>query len=82
MPESTRHEFTIYVNNQPFATQAHELTGAEIKALAGVPANYELFEVQGNHSSPVSDSQKVHIHNDLHFRAIPSGTFGQREFTA
>jgi Multiubiquitin len=76
MAESKAHEFTIFVNNQPFKTAAHELTGAEIKALGGVPADYELFEVHGNQSSPVSDSQKVHIHDDLHFRAIPSGTFG------
>lgn len=76
MAESKTHEFTIFVNNQPFKTAAHELTGAEIKALAGVPADYELFEVHGSQTSPVGDSQKVHIHNDLHFRAIPSGTFG------
>jgi Multiubiquitin len=82
MAQPPQHEFTIFVNNQPFKTPAHELTGAEIKALAGVPTNYELFEVNGNQTSPVSDSQKVHIHENQHFRAIPSGTFGQRDFTA
>jgi hypothetical protein len=81
MAEQTKHEFTIFVNNQPFKTSAHELSGAEIKALAGVPADYELFEVNGTQTSPVSDGQKVHIHNDQHFRAIPSGTFGQRDVT-
>ncbi len=82
MDEHTKHEFTIFVNNQSFETPAHELTGAETKALAGVPADYELFLVNGNQTSPVSDSDKIHIHNNEHFRAIPSGTFGKRDLTA
>lgn len=83
MPEdSKKHEFTIFVNNQPFKTDKQELTGAQIKTLAGVPADYELFEVQGDKTVPIGDTQEVHIHNGLHFRAIPSGTFGQRDLTA
>lgn len=76
-----KHEITIFVNNQPFRTWAHELSGAEIKALAGVPANYELFEAKGKETVPVGDSEKIHIHNEEHFRAIPSGTFGERDST-
>lgn len=70
-------EFTIYVNNKPFHTDKHELTGAQIKALAGIPADYELFEVRGDQTLAIGDDQVVHIHNDLHFRAIPAGTFGE-----
>ncbi len=82
MEEEKKHELTIFVNNQPFKTSKHELTGAQIKALAGVPADYELFEVKGDQTVSIGDSQEVHIHNDLHFRAIPSGTFGERDVTS
>ena len=72
------HEITIYVNNQPFKTTSKSLTGLEIKRLAGVPADYELFEIQGEQTIPVGNEQEVRIRENLHFRAIPSGTFGTR----
>ena len=74
--EKHNREITFYVNNEPAKTTQHELTGAEIKALAHVPADYQLFEVQGKETVPRADDQKVHIHEKQHFRAIPPGTFG------
>ena len=79
MAEQAQHNFTIFVNNQPFVTAEHLLTGAQVKILAGVPADYELFQVEGNNTVAVGDSQEVHIHEKAHFRAIPAGTFGSRD---
>jgi hypothetical protein len=76
MDEKSKATFTIFVNNNEFETQEHSLTGAAIKALAAVPADYELFEVKGDQTVPVGNEQVVHIHNKQHFRAIPAGTFG------
>lgn len=76
MQEHSKATFTIFVNNQEFQTTAHEMTGAQIKALATVPADYELFEVRGEQTVPVGNDQIVHIHEKMHFRAIPPGTFG------
>jgi hypothetical protein len=70
-------KFNIFVNNKQFQTDAHELSGAQIKQLAGVPGDYELFEVRGDQTVPVGNEQIVHIHDNLHFRAIPAGTFGR-----
>lgn len=70
--------FTIFVNNKPFNTSEHELTGGQIKDLAGVSGDYELFEVKGDQTLPVGNDQKVKILENQHFRAIPSGTFGNR----
>jgi hypothetical protein len=75
MPDS-KPKFTIFVNNNAIETSEHELTGSAIKVLGTVPADYELFEVQGNHTVPVGNDQPVHVHNKQHFRAIPPGTFG------
>ena len=69
-------EFEIFVNNKRFTTNLTEVTGNQIKQLAGVPQSYELFLVHGNDSEPVGPDQKVTIENGEHFRAIPSGTFG------
>ena len=81
MANPTQPVFTIFVNNNPFTTHEHELTGAQIKELAKVPADYELFEVRGDQTIPVGNDQTVKIHEKLHFRAIPAGTFGNRGIT-
>jgi hypothetical protein len=83
MAEETKKDkpkFKIFVNNKELETSEHELTGAAIKALANVPNDYELFEVQGNHTVPIGNEQIVKIHNNQHFRAIPAGTFGVWQF--
>jgi multiubiquitin len=76
MATSTHPTFRVFVNNNPFTTDEHTLTGARIKELAKVPADYELFEVRGDQTVPVGNDQPVQIHNNMHFRAIPAGTFG------
>lgn len=73
--------FTIFVNNNPFTTHEHKLSGSQIKALANVPADYELFQVNGDQTIPVGNDQEVPIHEKMHFRAIPAGTFGRRGIT-
>lgn len=74
--EKKKHTITFFVNNQEVTTTESQLTGAAIKALANVPADYELFEVHGSETVPIGNDQTVHIHEKLHFRAIPPGTFG------
>ena len=71
------HEFTVIINNQPFRTSEHTLTGLQIKALAGLPGDYELFLIRGAESVPVTNDEKTHIHEGIEFRAIPAGTFGR-----
>lgn len=75
-PDKGKETFTITVNNNAFQTQEHELTGAQIKHLAGVPVDYELFQIKGSNSDPVGNDQVIHVANHLAFRAIPAGTFG------
>jgi Multiubiquitin len=75
-------QFEIFVNNKPYSTGEHQLSARQIKALAGVPENYELFLEEGKESKPVGPEQVVHIHQHQHFRAIPPGTFGDLIATA
>ena len=69
-------EFEIFVNNKRFTTSSAQLTGDQIKQLASIPKDYELYLVHGNDSQPIGPTQNVDIKNGEHFRAIPPGTFG------
>ncbi len=81
MTDHGEEKITFFVNNKPVETLKDRLTGSEIKALANVPDDYELFHVQGDNTVPVGNEQPVHLHNNEHFRAIPAGTFGSYAFT-
>jgi hypothetical protein len=80
--EKEKPQFKVFVNNVEFTTHAHELTGVQIKELAAVPADYELFQVKGDQTVPIGNEEVVHMHNNDHFRAIPAGTFGDNDPTA
>jgi len=73
MPE----QFEYFVNNKPFTTSDHTLTGAEILKRAGLDETYELYVETGKESKPVGRDEVVHIHNKQRFRAIPPPTFGR-----
>ena len=50
------------------------VTGAQIKAKAGVPADYELAIIHGNKRDAVGDDQVIEIREGEHFIAVPSGS--------
>jgi hypothetical protein len=66
----------FFVNNEPFEASVSELTGAQLMQLAGVPGDYELFQVRGSETFPVGNEEELQIHEHSHFRAIPAATFG------
>ncbi len=74
--DDEKQSFTIIVNNQRFETGSKKLTGLQIKSLAGIPADYELFAVQGSTTVPVGNAEMIDLKKDAEFRAIPAGTFG------
>lgn len=67
---------TVTVNGSPVVLTERTVTGATLKAMAGVPADYELYEVHGASTKAVADTDTVHVHQGSEFRAIPAGTFG------
>lgn len=70
------HHF--YVDNKEYSTDKNFLTGLEIKNIAGVPGNYQLFhEEEGNKPDrAISDGDTVAIGHKEHFFAVPPATFG------
>jgi hypothetical protein len=78
MPEEPKlHHF--FVDAKRYETAQAALTGAQIKATASVPTNYQLFlEEEGDRPDrPISDGEAVNLADKVrHFFAVPPATFG------
>ena len=69
--EKKTDEVSIVVNNKPVSVEKHT-TGAGIKSAAGVPATFELFRIAGKKEIPITDEEKVTVHEGEKFTASPS----------
>lgn len=70
----------FFVDGKKYETAQTALTGAEIKAIAGVAANYQLFlEEEGDKpDKSISDGEAVNLTERVkHFFAVPPATFGK-----
>jgi hypothetical protein len=69
----------FFVDAKRYENAKSALTGAEIKAIASVAANYQLFlEEEGDRPDKgISDGESVNIVERVkHFFAVPPATFG------
>lgn len=73
-----KHEFTIFIDAAKYVVNKTSMTGADIKALAHIDAQYQLYqEEQGDRpDKPIPNAEAVAIRNDMHFYAIPPATMG------
>lgn len=58
---------TILVNNREVTLDGDEATGAEIKAAAGLPATFKLYDRDG---AEIGDAKTVKLREGEHFTAI------------
>lgn len=82
MNETTQHIYNFFVDAKKYETDKPNLTGLEIKNMAGVPDNYQLYlEEEGDTPDrAISDGETVVLeHGAKHFFAVPPATFGQRQ---
>jgi hypothetical protein len=82
MTETTHPPYHFFVDAKKFETDKVSLTGLEIKTIAGVPGNYQLFlEEEGDTPDrAISDGESVALdHREKHFFAVPPATFGLRQ---
>ena len=69
----------FFVDAKRYETAQMALTGAQIKAIAGVAANYQLFlEEEGDKpDKAIADGEAVNLTERVkHFFAVPPATFG------
>jgi hypothetical protein len=72
--EHAQHEkdpVEILVNNRSVTVPKHT-TGEEIKRLANVPLDFQLFRIDGNSEHPIENTDKVSVHTGQRFVASPS----------
>lgn len=74
-----KHGFTIFIDAVRYLVEKTSMTGAEIKALAHIDAQYQLYEEERGDrpDKPIRNDESVPIRNDLHFYAIPPATMGR-----
>ena len=78
MPEGPKLNH-FFVDAKKYETAQAALTGAQIKAIASVPANYQLFlEEEGDRPDlAIADGEAVNLTDKVrHFFAVPPATFG------
>jgi hypothetical protein len=72
----------FFVDGKKFETDKSTVTGADIKALAQISANYQLFlEEEGDKPDrAISDGESLVLvlEKIFHFFAVPPATFGLR----
>lgn len=76
-----KKKYIFFVDAKRFETDQASLTGAAIKAQAGVQATYQLFEEEhgDNPDKAISDADSVDLsHGAKHFYAVPPATFGTK----
>jgi hypothetical protein len=69
-----KHE--IFINEVKHDVDADSLSGAQLRALAGVPADYQLFLEQPGDDKPIADGDSVKLKNGMKFYTLPPATFG------
>ncbi len=69
----------IFINGKKFVASKPVMTGAEIKILGGVPAEYQLFlEVSGpKPDKGVRDDEQVELKSGMHFFGVVPGNLGR-----
>ena len=78
MADEKVREITIFIDAKKYKVTKTSMTGAEIKALAGIDAQYQLYleETGDNPDKPLADTESLALKEDMHFYAIPPTTFG------
>jgi hypothetical protein len=71
-------EFVIHIDDKEFKVHESSLSGAQLKALVGKDATYQLFEeIPGNDPDKlILDTTAVQIRDGLHFYTVPPATLG------
>ena len=81
MTEPKIDKYIFFVDGKEIVTEHSSLNGQEIKALARIPGEYQLFleEKGDNPDRAISDGETVALGKPIkQFYAVPPATFGRR----
>jgi hypothetical protein len=74
----TKTKISIQINHQHYEVNSEQMTGTQIKVLAGIPeANLLFREVHGpGDDEQIQNETVVHLRSGDHFYDMPPGNFG------
>jgi hypothetical protein len=63
---------TIEINNKAYSAPKEVVTGLEIKELADIPPEFQLYRLHGESArlDPIANDQEVKLHEHERFRAV------------
>jgi hypothetical protein len=75
---STATGIQIIINKKHFTAPASQMTGSDIKALAGIPGSNKLFKEEPGKKPDrvVGDNETIVLENGDHFYDLPPGVVG------
>jgi hypothetical protein len=75
---ATKTVININIDNKHYQVHVEDMTGADLKHLAGIQDTNLLFrEVHGpGDDEQIQNDTVVHLHNGDHFYDMPPGNFG------
>lgn len=74
----SRKRIRIFINDEPYFATEPAMTGHELLALAGLPAENQLFlDIPGEGDDvPVDPNEPFELKPGMKFYDVPVGTFG------
>ena len=69
--------YHVHINKKLYVVHDPVLSGEQLKKLAGIPLENQLFLEHGGRDIPIGDQQGVTMENGLHFYDVAPGTFGR-----
>jgi hypothetical protein len=77
----TKVDIHIMIDHREYNVHQTEMTGAQLKALAGIPGTNLLFlEVHGpGEDEAIANDTAVHLRDGEHFYDMPPGNFGTEQ---
>ena len=73
-------KFNIFINDHKYVVDQDEMTGAQLKALAGIALANQLFLESHGHDDdlPVRDDEEIELKSGMKFYDVPVGNLGAR----
>jgi hypothetical protein len=62
---------TVVINDQHVTFPTDDVTGRQIKEKAGIPPDYSLYLRHPGDNEPISNDEKVELHQGEHFFSRP-----------
>lgn len=75
-PDKPKPKLVIFINDERYEVDDKTMTGAELKALAKLPAEYQLFLEEKGDDRQIRDDETVKLRKEMKFYSLPPTTFG------